>query len=107
MNTLPSTIRCGGGDNRDEVTRLETGTPDQRAIDVRDRKNLRRVRSLDGAAIEDANLPPCLTVALLETGADHRMHLADLGDCRNLSRADRPDRFIGNRQSRGAGLVRQ
>src|SRR5579872_819928 len=87
---LPRRLR-----DRPEIVRVEARPAHQRAVDIVRREYHAGIRGLDRAAIED---PHRSRLAHLrgKRAADHGMDRADLGDARGYTRADRPDRLVGD-----------
>src|SRR6185312_14695939 len=84
--------------DREEVRGFQAGAADQRAVDVDNRHQFRRVRRLDGTAIEDPHPGPLPLEARHEGIPDKAMNLLDILSSRRQSGADRPDRLIGDHQ---------
>ena len=81
---------CGGLDDRQEIVGLQAGAADQRAIDVGDRENLRRVRGLDRAAVEDADLVAGFAIGRDQALAERAVHFGDVGRSRRPCRCRSP-----------------
>ena len=77
-------------DNRFEILGLQALATDQRAADLRHRKDLARVRWVYGSAVEDAYLPALGTPVRDETLTNMRVHLPNLLETRRVARSNRP-----------------
>ena len=86
----------GRGDDRQEVGGVEAGAADEEAVDVGQLDQLGGVVGLDRAAVEDADAGGGLGIALGEDGADEGDRLLRLLGRRRATRADRPDRLVGD-----------
>ena len=84
--------------DRKEIRRLQAGAADQRAVDIGNRHQFRRVRGFDRAAIEDPH-PGALPLKSGRQGIpDKPMNLLDISSGRGQPGADRPDRLISHDQ---------
>ena len=98
----PNTLR-----NRQKIRRLQAGAADQRAVDVGDRHQFRRVGGLHRAAVENPDLATFRLESAGENTADKAMNLLDISRRRRQPGADRPDRLIGHHQIGRRRAVRQ
>ena len=97
-------VRCAGrAPDRHEILRHQRRPADQTAVDVRHREQLRRVRRLHAASVEDRK-PRRRRLVLLRASApaDERMRLLRLVRRRRLAGADRPHRLVGDTALRQA-----
>ena len=86
-----------GGDESEEVGRLESGTADQAAVDVLLREQTGGVGGFHGAAVEDAGrFRNGFAIEVLEKRANLRMHFLRLIIGGRLARADGPDGLVGD-----------
>src|SRR5262249_29388840 len=84
------------GQDRQELIRLERGATDQPAIDIGHRKYICRIARLDAAAVEDARRAGNFSIPLPDPRPDESVDLLRLiGRC-VTSRADGPDRLVGD-----------
>ena len=85
-----------GGD-AEELVGFQTGAADQRSVDVRLGKQLAGVARLDAAAVQDSHLGGgSIIVSLRKQPAKVSMHLFRLLRRGDFSRADGPNRLVGD-----------
>src|SRR5580704_250700 len=85
--------------DRPEILGLEAGAADQRAVDLVEAEDLGGVLRVDRTAVKDARASGNLT-------ADRAMHAGHVGERWGPPGADRPDRLVGNDETRGVGALR-
>lgn len=82
--------------NGQEIAGFQAGSANKRAINIGDRHQLRRIRRLDRTTVEKPDRGARRAEALAQLAAQERMHVCHVVRRRRQSRADRPDRLIGN-----------
>src|SRR5690606_6582821 len=95
MPLLRSEAAIGLGD-AEKIRGLQAGATDQGAVDVGDAEQLPRVRRLHRTAVENAHALGMVSKQTGKRSADMRMRLRHVGRTRRESRADRPNRLVGN-----------